>query len=368
MTNAMTNVMTKVMACILVMLPLSCSAGISSGGRISGDSYPVESYQSSSSRPSSRSSPSSSSSSSPPSRYYDYDSKYAMTRQQTNGATASTGASIVMLPANSFVSYGVAALIVYYMIDATLMKVDNVGSIVTRLFTRVSNTYSNVQVLLYLNNREKEIFLKTLSQITSRDVGNNDKDEVLVSMIEDITVAILRCKHSIIAGSMITAIKGSSRRDFNRIDDMYRTSVIKEQTKYDEEVNLTASSSSLPTEVDKIPPSYVIVTFLLSATGPRFRSDRDVWTIVNDRHKVTRRAKRSIQLDNIDQFLSTLPSHLRRINRLKRRSALSSSGGDYHSKGQPYGFNIDVLWSPNRYDESIEKIDIETSYPFLKFL
>jgi hypothetical protein len=268
------------------------------------------------------------------------------------------------------VSYAVAGLVVYYMVDATVTKVGGVGSIVTRLFSRVKNTYTNVQVLLYLNNREKEVFLKTLSQITNRSNGSgSDKDEVLVSMVEDITVAILRFKQGIIAGSMVTSIKGRSRRDFNKIDDLYRSSVVKEQTKYDEEVNLASSSSSsstIPTDTDIVPPSYVIVTFLLSSTGPKYLTEKDVWTIVDERHRIKRRSKKPLQLENIDQFLTTLPGHLRRINRLKRRSA--SSGDGHQNDEQPYGFTIDVLWSPNRYDERIAKIDIDTSYPLLKFL
>ena len=101
---------------------------------------------------------------------------------------------------------------------------------------------------------------------------------------------------------------------------------------------------------------------LISATGPKLRSDGDIWTIINDKNRVKKRPSKSLQLENIEYFLNNLPSHLRRINRFKRHN------NGLSDDQQPFGYNIEILWSPNRYDDIIEKIDVEKSYPFLKFL
>ena len=180
-------------------------------------------------------------------------------------------------------------------------------------------------------------------------------------------MAILRYKHCITAASMIVMKKGSSKRDFDKTNDVFQMSTLTEQTKFDEEVKLLSTSTS--SEQDTTPPitrpSYVMVTFLISAHGPQLRTDWDTWTMVSDRNRVKRKPKKSMKLENIEDLLNTLPTHLRRINRLKSRQSRSD---DVNDNQQPYGFNIDILWTPNRYDETIEKIDIDKSYPFLTFL
>ena len=101
---------------------------------------------------------------------------------------------------------------------------DKLMNIITRIFSRVSNTFMNVQILLYLNGKEKEKLLTQLNDINnkySNNINSKDNDNILISMIEDITVSIMRLRHCIIAGSFTKAIKGSSRRQFNKIDDIY---------------------------------------------------------------------------------------------------------------------------------------------------
>ena len=169
---------------------------------------------------------------------------------------------------------------------------------------------------------------------------------------------------------MIVTKKGSSKRDYDKISDIYNAAVVREQAKVDEEVTLVSTPTLSDDATPNTRPSYVIVTFLICSTGPQLRADWDTWTVLSDRNRVKRKPKKSMKLEDVEGLLNTLPSHLRRINRLKSRQPSPDDDGNdvSDSSQQPYGFNIDILWTPNRYDETIEKIDIDKSYPFLTFL
>jgi hypothetical protein len=166
---------------------------------------------------------------------------------------------------------------------------------------------------------------------------------------------------------MIVTKKGSSKRDFDKTNDIYNAAIVREQAKVDEEVTLISTPTMSDDTTPNTRPSYVIVTFLLNSTGPQLRADWDTWTVLSDRNRVRRKPKKSMKLEDVEGLLNTLPSHLRRINRLKSRQP-SPDDDVSDSSQQPYGFNIDILWTPNQYDETIEKIDIDKSYPFLTFL
>lgn len=315
----------------LLLLPMRSIAS-SSVGQVSGSTY---SYSSSSSRGSNSGSSRSYQSSnhdhqsSPSTNIYQRNQRRMYT-YQNNGDNAARFVTVDL--SNNRILSTLILTIFAMLIMSYPMESKSNSFLKTLLSMRPGgaecNSFYHPTVILCLNNYEKRQFLSSLEQSSTRFS--------IIDKTEDIVLTVLSMKNNIVAGKIANR---QSRIGTNTVASVFDSEYMKSMMKFND-------ISTEEGEEDSV--SYVVVSILLMSTGPRMPK------------KALNVDSSSTALPSNDQivtFLSELPIYLRHVDRLR----LQQMRNDGESK---LGFDVKVLWTPSKIDESIRSADeLRTTYP-----
>lgn len=277
-----------------------------------------------------------------------------------------------------------------------------------------STSLQSVNLCLLLSEKDKSEFLNALNNIASslksgppspRSRNSNDPNSDVINMTYEVCLALqrqIKRKQSLFGGNMRFTSLQDTEQHRNVILDKYSELSMEEKSKFDLDSTHTrarvvssSSSSGSNASLSNEHLSYVMITILLAATGPPLTFKTKVWRTYNiERNKslfkiIYKNLKEKIfkissgdnknsyvlTVQDFESYLQKLPNYLHELSSIQTKEEesyeriLDRRDGhqrDIEEHKPTAGFNINIIWTPNKADEELSVEDIRRQWPLIE--
>jgi hypothetical protein len=201
----------------------------------------------------------------------------------------------------------------------------------------------------------------------------SDPKEQLSSRAEKLCVTLLRRGDCLVGGGMVQYREPTSK--VKGMKELFHSISVKERVKFDDE-----NDGKQPVVSPNV-TSLMVITFVLLSIGPvlknggwSFATNKgyNLYSSESDSSVMTQhegqRRKKILKPQHLERFLYALPPYLRQLDKLQLRYAqtIEEDGGS-SSEGSEPGFDINILWTPNRVGDVLPESELKLTWPSIQY-
>ena len=197
-------------------------------------------------------------------------------------------------------------------------------------------------------------------------------NEQLSSRAEKLCVTLLRRGDCLVGGGMVQYREPTSK--VKGMKELFHSISVKERVKFDDEYD--GKQPVVSPDVT----SLMVITFVLLSIGPvlknggwSFATNRgyNLYSSESDSSVMTQheglRRKKILKPQHLERFLYALPPYLRQLDKLQLRYAQAIEEDDSGSEGSEPGFDINILWTPNRAGDVLPESELKMTWPSIQY-